>query len=84
MAEEFINIWHAPQNKLKGHLHLLKNDSLGVGSTSEGVGLPSGSEMGLLVVLVVPPLITAVVAQLARRTDSHRLSHVCGRLQRYA
>ncbi|GMT25011.1 hypothetical protein PFISCL1PPCAC_16308, partial [Pristionchus fissidentatus] len=60
---------------------LLEDDSLGVGSSSEGVGLPPGSEVSLLVVLVVPSLVTTVVAQLARRTDSHRLSHVCGKLE---
>ncbi|GMS96111.1 hypothetical protein PENTCL1PPCAC_18286, partial [Pristionchus entomophagus] len=55
---------------------LLKNDSLGVRGTSEGVSLPPSSEVGFLVVLVVPSLITTVVAQLARRANSHRLSHV--------
>ena len=36
--------------------HLLENNSLGVGSSSERIGLPPCSEMGLLVVLVSPNL----------------------------
>lgn len=47
-----------------GYLHLLEHDSLGVGSTSEGIGLPSGSQMSLLVVLVGPTLVATVVHML--------------------
>jgi hypothetical protein len=36
-----------------------------VGGSSEGIGLQGGTEVGLLEVLVVPPLNSAVVGELA-------------------
>ena len=41
--------------------HFLKDDALGVRGTSEGVGLPARSQVGLLVVVVSPPVLTAVL-----------------------
>ena len=53
---------------------LLEDDTLGVGSASEGVGLPDCAEVGLLVLLVGPTLVTAKVLQLARGADSSWLT----------
>lgn len=50
--------------------NFFQDDSLGVGSTSEGVGLPSGSKVGLLEVVVGPPLLTPVVDVLTRSTNT--------------
>ena len=36
--------------------HLLKDDSLGVGGAAEGVGLPAGPQVSLLVVEIGPHL----------------------------
>ena len=54
---------------------LLKHDSLGVGGSREGVGLPDRSKVGLLVFLVGPTLLTATVLQLAGSADSSRLTN---------
>merc|ERR1711881_499057 len=40
---------------------LLEDDTLGVRGSSEGIGLPPGAKMGLLVVLIGPHLVTPVV-----------------------
>lgn len=53
---------------------LLKDDSLGVGGSREGVGLPDRSKVSLLVFLVGPTLLTATVLQLAGSADSSRLT----------
>jgi len=58
------------------YLHLLKDDSLGVGSTSEGIGLPSGTQMSLLVVLVGPTLVATVVHMLPGSAQTSWLA--CG------
>jgi hypothetical protein len=46
------------------YLHFLKYNSLGMGSTSEGIGFVSCSQMGLLVGFVSPSLVTTVVSKL--------------------
>ena len=43
------------------YLHFLKYNALGMGGTSKGVSLPPCPQMGLLVLLVMPPLVTTVV-----------------------
>lgn len=43
------------------NLHFFKNNSLGVGSASEGIWLPAGAQMRFLVVLVVPSLLPAMI-----------------------
>ena len=43
----------------------LNDDTLGVGSSSQGVSLQGSSEVSLLEVLIVPPLNAAVVGELA-------------------
>jgi len=59
---------------------LLKDDTLGVGGTTEGGGLVGGSEEALLEVQVGPASFTALVAQLAGGVQSTRLSltHIGG------
>lgn len=42
--------------------------------TSEGVGLPAGPQMGLLVVFVMPPLLPPVVHVLAGSADTSWLA----------
>merc|ERR1712027_276370 len=54
---------------------LFENDSLGVRGTAEGVGLPPGAQMGLLVVLVGPDLVAPVVDVLTRSLDTCWLAH---------
>lgn len=53
---------------------LFEDDTLGVGSTTEGGGLESGTEKALLVVQVGPALLTAVVGELARGVQTTGLS----------
>ena len=55
--------------------HLLKNDSLGVRGASEGVGLPAGAQVGLLVVQIRPSLDAAVLDVLAGGPDTSGLTH---------
>lgn len=57
-------------------LQLLNDDTLGVGSAHKGVGLEGRTQVALLVGKVVPPLLTAVRAQLARGTNSTGLAHL--------
>jgi hypothetical protein len=59
---------------------LLKDDTLGVGSTTEGGGLVGGSEETLLEVEVGPLLLLAVRLELASGVKTTRLSltHVGG------
>jgi len=49
----------------KGYVHLLENDSLGVGGASEGGETEGSSESLTLVVLVSPTVLTASGAELA-------------------
>jgi hypothetical protein len=51
-------------------LHFLKHDSLCVRRATEGVRLPSGAQMRLLVVVVAPPLVLAVVLVLSGRLQT--------------
>ena len=53
----------------------LEDDTLGVGSTSEGVGLQGGTEVGLLVAQIGPALITSAVSHLTSASDSTWLTH---------
>merc|ERR1719220_3239565 len=52
--------------------NLLQNNSLGVRSSSEGIGLPSCSQVSLLVVLVGPDLVPPVLHVLPRSGDRRR------------
>lgn len=58
------------------YLHLFENNSFSVRSSSEGVSLPPGSKMGLLIILVAPSLRLMMLTHFTSRTDSLRLSHV--------
>lgn len=51
-------------------LHFLKHDSLCVRRATEGVRLPSGAQMRLLVVVVAPPLLLAVILVLSGRPQT--------------
>merc|ERR1719186_1484288 len=55
---------------------LLEDNSLCVRGSSERIGLPSCSEMSLLVVLVSPDLVAPVLDVLTSSTDSGWLSHL--------
>ena len=59
---------------------LLEDDSLGVGSTTEGRGLESGTEQTLLVVEISPALLLAVSLELAGGVETTGLSftHIDG------
>ena len=50
--------------------NLLKNNSLGVRGSTERIGLPSGSQVSLFVVLVGPDLVAPVVDVLTGGLDS--------------
>lgn len=55
--------------------NLFQDDSLGMRSTSERIGLPSGSKVSLLVVLIVPSLFSSMILELPCNTKSLRFSH---------
>merc|ERR1711998_201318 len=54
--------------------NLLQDNTLGVGGSSQRVGLQPGTQVHLLVSKVGPTIDTAVVTQLASSTNSTRLS----------
>ena len=61
------------------NVHLLENDALGVGGTTEGRELESSSEGLLLVVLVSPTVLTASGAELASGLETSWFSFTCCR-----
>lgn len=67
LLSQFIDNWLL-------YLHLLKHNTLSVGSTTEGIGLPSGTQMSLLVVLVGPTLVATVVHMLSGSTQTSRFA----------
>lgn len=62
------------KDKNNEYLHFLQNNSLGVRSASEGVGLPSGAQVSLLVVFIGPSLVPAVVHVLSGGPQTSRLA----------
>lgn len=56
------------------YLHLLQDDSLGVGSSSEGIGLPPGSQVGLFEIVIGPSLVSAMVDVLPSSAQTSGLS----------
>lgn len=68
LLSQFIDNWLL-------YLHLLKHNTLSVGSTTEGIGLPSGTQMSLLVVLVGPTLVATVVHMLSGSTQTSRFAY---------
>lgn len=61
------------------NVHLLENDALGVGGTTEGGETESSSEGLLLVVLVSPTVLTASGAELASGLETSWFSFTCRR-----
>ena len=55
--------------------NFFQDDSLGVGGSTKRIGLPAGSQVRLLVVLVMPSLLTTVVLQLASSPKTSWLTH---------
>ena len=58
--------------------YLFKNDTLGVRSTSEGIGLPAGSQVSFLVVQISPSLDTTIFHVLASGPNTGGLTHLEG------
>lgn len=56
------------------YLHLLQDNSLGVGSSSEGVGLPPCAQMGLFEIVISPSLVTTMVDVLPGCTETSWLT----------
>ena len=55
--------------------YLFKNDTLGVRSTSEGIGLPAGAQVSLFVVQISPSLNAAVLHVLSGGPDTCGFTH---------
>ena len=51
------------------NVHLLEHDALSVGAPGEGLG-PLAAEVGFVVILVRPPVLTAVDAELTSGTHT--------------
>lgn len=69
-----ISLYSQLIDKWLQYLHLLKHNTLSVGCTTEGIGLPSGTQMSLLVVLVGPTLVATVVHMLSGSTQTSRFA----------
>ena len=55
--------------------YLFKNNTLGMGSSSERIGLPAGSQVSFLVVQISPSLDTTIFDVLAGSPDTSGLTH---------
>ncbi len=56
--------------------HLFEDDALGVGGATEGISLPSGAQVSLLVVEIGPELGAPVLDVLSRRANSSGFAHL--------
>ena len=57
-------------------LHFLDDDALGVGRTTEWVGLEGGAKVNLVVLLVGPLLGAATVLEVASSADTTWFTHL--------
>lgn len=62
---DVIRSYYNNQGRTLLSLHFFKYNSFSMGSTPERVSLPSCSQVGLLIIFVVPSLISAMVTQLS-------------------
>ena len=62
-------------SEVKTNSHFLQYNALGVRGASKRVGLQCRAQVGLLVALIVPALVSSVHAQLPGRSQSSRLPY---------
>ena len=65
------------------YLHFFKNDTLGVGSTSEWIGLEGCTEICFLVTQIGPTLVSSAVSHFTSGSDSSWFTHDSGLISPY-
>uniref|UniRef100_A0A8C1WV60 Uncharacterized protein n=1 Tax=Cyprinus carpio TaxID=7962 RepID=A0A8C1WV60_CYPCA len=74
VTQSLVNPYIHHSRDQHGLLHFLKHDAFGVRRSTEGVGLQSSAQMGLLVLFIMPLLLAAVVPQFSSSTQSTTLA----------